>query len=156
MHEISNSSNVIAVSGEAIAVESCKNRARIVPQQLQQAALIGLQLAGLWLLNFAGVWAVQKTSLPVPGNLVGMLALYALLTLGLVKLDWFDLTGSFLIKHLAFFFVPITVGLMDSGPLLLAHGLGIMLVLTVSAAFGILLAGLVSQVLLAKGRGGKP
>ena len=101
---------------------------------------------------------VQKTALPVPGNLVGMLALYALLALGVVKVDWFDLTGSFLIKHLAFFFVQITVGLMDSGPLLLAHGLGIMLVLTVSAAFGILLAGLVSQVLLAKTWGcrGKP
>ena len=158
MHEISNSSNSIAVSGDAIAVESRKNRARIIPQELQQAALVCLQLAGLWLLNFAGVWAVQKTALPVPGNLVGMLALYALLALGVVKVDWFDLTGSFLIKHLAFFFVPITVGLMDSGPLLLAHGLGIMLVLTVSAAFGILLAGFVSQVLLAKtwGSGRKP
>ncbi len=146
MHEISNS---IAVSSDAIAVESGKNRARIIPQRVQQAALIGLQLAGLWLLNFAGAWAVQKTALPVPGNLVGMLALYALLALGVVKVDWFDLAGSFLIKHLAFFFVPITVGLMNSGPLLLAHGLGIMLVLTLSAAFGILLAGFVSQVLLA-------
>ncbi len=147
MHEISNS---IAVSGGAIAVESVKNRTRIIRPRLQQAALVGLQLAGLWLLNFAGVWAVQKAALPVPGNLVGMLALYALLAFGIVKVDWFDLTGSFLIKHLAFFFVPITVGLMNSGPLLLAHGLGIMLVLTVSAAFGILLAGFVSQVLLAK------
>lgn len=155
MHEISDSSNSIAISGDAIAVESVN---RIILQQGQQAALVCLQLAGLWLFNFAGVWAVQKTALPIPGNLVGMLALYALLALGVVKVDWFDLTGSFLIKHLAFFFVPITVGLMDSGPLLLAHGLGIMLVLTVSAAFGILLAGLVSQVLLAKtwGCGGKP
>ena len=71
MHEmISNSSNSIAVSGDAIAVESRKNRARIIPQQLQQAALVCLQLAGLSLLNFAGVWTVQKTALPVPGNLV--------------------------------------------------------------------------------------
>jgi hypothetical protein len=65
-----------------------------------------------------------------------------------VKVEWFDLTGSFLIKHLAFFFVPITVGLMNSGPLLLAHGVGIMLVLTVSAAIGFLLTGFVSQTLL--------
>ena len=95
--------------------------------------------------------------MPIPGNLVGMLALYALLALGVVKLAWFDLTGSFLIRHLAFFFVPITVGLMNSGPLLLAHGLAIMLVLALSAAVGILLTGFVSQVLLAKPwqRGGK-
>ena len=138
------------VNGDAVAVESSENRERIIAQRLQQAALVVLQLTGLWALNFAGVWSVQKAALPVPGNLVGMLALYALLALGVVKIAWFDLTGSFLIKHLAFFFVPITVGLMDSGPLLLARGVGVMVVLTVSAAFGILLAGFVSQALLAR------
>jgi holin-like protein len=138
------------VDGDAVAVESGENRLRIIAQRLQQAALVVLQLTGLWALNFAGVWSVQKAALPVPGNLVGMLSLYALLALGVVKIAWFDLTGSFLIKHLAFFFVPITVGLMDSGPLLLARGVGVMVVLTVSAAFGILLAGFVSQALLAR------
>ncbi len=148
MQEISNS---IAVNGDSIAVKTGKSRPRIIiPERIQQAALVGLQLTGLWVLNFAGVWAVQKTALPIPGNLVGMLVLYALLALGVVKVAWLDLTGSFLIKHLAFFFVPITVGLMDSGPLLLARGLEIMVVLTVSAAFGILLTGFASQALLAK------
>ena len=99
-------------------------------------------------LNYAGIWFVRRTGLPVPGNLIGMVALYALLALGVVKVAWFDVTGSFLIKHLAFFFIPITVGLMNSGPLLLADGLGIMLILALSAAIGIILAGWVSQVLL--------
>jgi holin-like protein len=147
MHETLSTT---VVDGDAVAVESGENRLRIIAQRLQQAALVVLQLTGLWALNFAGVWSVQKAALPVPGNLVGMLALYALLALGVVKIAWFDLTGSFLIKHLAFFFVPITVGLMDSGPLLLARGVGVMVVLTVSAAFGILLAGFVSQALLAR------
>jgi holin-like protein len=114
------------------------------------ATLISLQLAGLWALNFAGFWVVQKTALPIPGNLVGMLTLFVLLVAGVVRVSWFELTGSFLIKHLAFFFVPITVGLMNAGPLLIAHGIGIILVLTISAAGGILLTGLISQVLLAK------
>ena len=136
---------------------SVPHRSRIVPRRLEQAALVALQLTGLWALNCAGDWAVREAALPIPGNLVGMLALYALLALGVVKLAWFDLTGSFLIRHLAFFFVPITVGLMNSGPLLLAHGLAVMLVLTLSAAVGIMLAGFVSQVLLVKPwrRGGK-
>jgi len=150
-----NIASQTVVNGDAVTVESGENRLRIVAQRLQPAALVVLQLTGLWALNFAGVWAVQKAALPIPGNLVGMLALYALLTLGVVKVAWFDLTGSFLIKHLAFFFVPITVGLMDSGPLLLARGVGIMVVLTVSAGFGILLAGFVSQALLARTRGGE-
>ena len=119
-------------------------------ETLTLVALICLQLAGLWTLNFAGFWVVEKTRLPIPGNLVGMLTLFVLLTAGVVKIGWFELTGSFLIKHLAFFFVPITVGLMNAGPLLLEHGLGIILVLTISATIGILLAGFVSQSLLAK------
>src|SRR5947209_4581942 len=30
---------------------------------------------------------------------------------------WVEIDGSFLVRHLAFFFVPITVGRMDAGPL---------------------------------------
>jgi holin-like protein len=109
-----------------------------------------LQIAGLWALNFAGVWFVKRTALPIPGNLVGMMALYALLVLGVVKLAWFEAATSVLIRHLAFFFVPITVGLMDAGYLLGAPGLAILLILAVSAAVGLLLAGWVSQLLLSK------
>lgn len=143
MHDISSPTRFAIPTGDADSPG--------VGKWLRLTVLIILQLFGLWALNFAGTWAVQKIALPIPGNLVGMLALYTLLALGIIKVAWFDLTGSFLIKHLAFFFVPVTVGLMNSGPLLLAHGLGIMLVLAVSAAVGILLAGLVSQGLLARG-----
>jgi len=154
MNDIANT--MIADSAPMVG-GSAPHRSRIVHRRLEQAALVALQLTGLWALNFAGVWAAREAAFPIPGNLVGMLALYALLALGVVKLAWFDLTGSFLIRHLAFFFVPITVGLMNSGPLLLAHGLAVMLVLTLSAAVGIMLAGFVSQVLLVKPwrRGGK-
>ncbi|HZU91676.1 MAG TPA: CidA/LrgA family protein [Stellaceae bacterium] len=144
-------SDAMAAGGEAVIVGRAAGHSRVLGR-LEQAAIVAPQLAGLWALNVAGVWAVRKAALPVPGNLVGMLALYGLLALGVVKLAWFEPAGSFLIKHLAFFFVPITVGLMDSGPLLLAHGLAIMVVLAVSAAVGILLAGFVSQWLLTRPR----
>jgi holin-like protein len=62
---------------------------------------------------------------------------------------------AFLIKHLAFFFVPITVGLMESGRLLAQYGIGIVVTLIASAAVGIVLSGLVSQVLLGVGYLGK-
>ena len=115
-----------------------------------QLAFAALQISALWALNFAGVWLEKRMVLPIPGNLVGMITLYALLALGIVKLAWFETAGSFLIRHLAFFFVPITVGLMNAGYLLAARGLAILLILAASAAVGILLAGWVSQVLLRK------
>jgi holin-like protein len=121
---------------------------RAAPLVVRQVSLGTLQILGLWILNLAGASIVERLALPIPGNLVGMALLYALLTLGVVKLSWFEVAGSFLIRHLAFFFVPITVGLMDAGPLLAARGLQIMLTLAASAAIGIALAGWVSQTLL--------
>jgi holin-like protein len=61
-----------------------------------------------------------------------MALLYGLLALGIVKLSWFEPVGPFLIKHLAFFFVPITVGLMDTGSLFASDLVEIMLTLAAS------------------------
>jgi len=143
-------SGVIITNEEAVPLRITTDRSHVIRRWLTPATRIGLQLAGLSALNYSGFWVVHKTALPIPGNLVGMLTLFVLLVAGVVRVSWFELTGSFLIKHLAFFFVPITVGLMNAGPLLLTHGLGIILVLTISAAGGILLTGLISQALLAK------
>src|SRR5580700_2624450 len=116
----------------------------------RQLAFAALQISALWALNFAGVWLEKRMVLPIPGNLVGMITLYALLALGIVKLSWFEAAGSFLIRHLAFFFVPITVGLMDAGSLLASRGVGIILTLATSAVIGVALAGWISQFLLRK------
>ena len=112
--------------------------------------LLASQLLGLWALNVAGDWLVGVLHVPVPGNLVGLVALYALLSLGVVKVSWFEPLGSWLIKHLAFFFIPITVGLMDAAGFLLSHVLAITVALVASAAVGLLLAGFLSQVLAGK------
>jgi holin-like protein len=112
--------------------------------------LLASQLLGLWALNVAGDWLVGVLHVPVPGNLVGLVALYALLSLGIVKVSWFDPLGSWLIKHLAFFFIPITVGLMDAAGFLLSHVVAITVALVASAAVGLLLAGFISQVLAGK------
>jgi holin-like protein len=58
--------------------------------------------------------------------------------------------ASGLIKHLAFFFIPITVGLTDVAGFLLSHAVAIAAALFASAAVGILLAGMVSQTLIVK------
>lgn len=124
---------------------------------LRNAGLIGLQLVGLWSFNIAGTLGAKALALPIPGNLAGMILLYALLSLGIIKVAWFDATGSFLVKHLAFFFVPIAVGVMDAGGLLAAHGIGITLTLLVSAVLGIALCGLIAQSLTSRDqRQGEP
>ena len=78
-------------------------------------------------------------------NVVGLVVLYALFATKLVPIRWFERSASLLVKHLAFFFIPITVGLMDAGALLAHNGIAILSTLVVSAIPGFLLVGFVSQ-----------
>jgi holin-like protein len=117
---------------------------------LRTALIVGCQLVGLWALYLAGAWFVAMLDLPVPGNLMGLVALYALVSLRVVKAAWFEPLASGLIKHLAFFFIPITVGLIDVAGFLFSHAVAIAAALFASAAVGILLAGMVSQTLIVK------
>jgi holin-like protein len=142
--------NLYSAAGAIVPAGDVGQVRRAPPWILRQISLGTLQIIGLVTLNFAGIWAVEKMALPIPGNLVGMVLLYAFLGLGIVKLSWFEATGCFLIRHLAFFFVPITVGLMDAGSLFASRGAGIILTLAASAVIGVMLSGWISQLLLRK------
>ncbi|MBD7912211.1 MULTISPECIES: CidA/LrgA family protein [Clostridium] len=53
-------------------------------------------------------------SLPVPGNILGMIILLLLLCTKVIKTEQIETTTNFLLDHLAFFFIPAGVGLMTS------------------------------------------
>jgi holin-like protein len=120
---------------------------------LKKLALITIQTAALLLISEAGYVFVGALQLPLPGNLVGMLVLFALLTCGVIRLEWVEAGASMLVRHLAFFFIPIAVGLMAFGDLFVNYGVEIVLTLVLSAAIGICVAGLTSQVLSRRRRG---
>ncbi len=109
---------------------------------------IAAQVAALWLVNRGASAAVAWLHVPIPGNVVGLVALFALLCAGIVKLSWLEPAAKLLVKHLAFFFIPITIGLISMGPLFARHGAGILLALAASAAVGMALSGLTSQYLI--------
>jgi holin-like protein len=84
-------------------------------------------------------------SLRLPGNLLGMLILLALLSFRVVRLEWIQDAASILTRHLAFFFIPIAVGLIAFKEVFQQHGLAILCTLIVSATAGILICGLSTQ-----------
>lgn len=55
------------------------------------------------------VWALD---VPLPGSIVGMLLLTALLQMKIVKLEWVKGMSDFLVANLGFFFIPPGVALM--------------------------------------------
>src|SRR5215467_15986826 len=118
------------------------------PMASRKLLIIAAQLAALIGISKAGYLAATALHLPLPGNLVGMLFLFALLRSGLVPQAWIEQTSSILTRHLAFFFIPITVGLMGYSRLLIDSGVAVIGTLLSSAAIGICASGFLAQALV--------
>jgi holin-like protein len=116
--------------------------------KLAKLFTIIFQLAILLLLNEVGKLIVKFTHFPLPGNVMGMLLLFILLWTGVVRLQWVDVASGFLIKHLSFFFIPISVGLMTLGSVFIKSGLGLITALVISTLLGIIVSGTLSQALV--------
>jgi len=68
------------------------------------AILIALQMFGTLLVDALGI--------PVPGNVIGMLLLFAALRVGLLKVEWLQDAAELLLQNMALLFVPAGVGVM--------------------------------------------
>ena len=119
---------------------------------MKHAPITILQIIVLIALNQVGYVFAEHLDLPLPGNLVGMLLLLALLASGVVRLSWIESGASLLLGHLAFFFVPIAVGLMAFADVLQHDGLSWLVTLALAAGAGIWAAGLVTQALALRAR----
>jgi holin-like protein len=119
---------------------SWRQRAAVVIQ-------IAAQIAGLWLVLQAGQRIGAHLPIPVPGNVVGMVLLFALLGTGLAKESWLTAGAGLLTRHLAFFFVPIAVGLMQWTALLHDAGHWLLLALGLSGVVGLAATGAIAQML---------
>ena len=63
---------------------------------------------------FLGEIVSKGLSLPIPGNIMGMIFLFLFLVTGILKLEKIERVAKSLLDNLAFLFVPAGVGLMNS------------------------------------------
>ena len=108
------------------------------------------QILLLWVVFRCGSYLVDLLNLALPGNVAGMLIMFGLLASGAVKPAWIEAGGGFLLKHFAFFFIPISVGLMAFGPLMRQSGMSLLAILLLSAVAGVVVTGLLVQVMHAR------
>ncbi|MFL5310069.1 MAG: CidA/LrgA family protein, partial [Myxococcales bacterium] len=104
----------------------------------------------------AGQFVVTRLHIHFPGNVAGMLLLFALLCSGVVPERLFERSSSLLARHLPFFFVPIAVGLMTLGGMVASKGVPLLFVLVASAAVGLCVAGWLAQALAPRARKEQP
>lgn len=114
---------------------------------VKQPMLVTFQVAGLLAISEVGNFIARWLNVPVPGNVIGMLLLLGLLSSKALRPEWIESGGGLLLKHLAFFFIPITVGLMELADVLRSSWPGLLMVLMISTAVGILASGFSAQAL---------
>ena len=126
--------------GQQKASQSLPVRARTIKRMVD--ILRGSLLLVAFL--FLGQGA-HRLGLPIPGSVAGLLFLFLAMTAGVVKLRWVERAAGLFLHHMVLLFVPVTVGLMEVGPLLKASGVAIAASLVVS-----LLATLIATALLSR------
>jgi holin-like protein len=103
------------------------------------------QLAVLSGIYLVGNWIARQSGLPVPGNVLGIVLLYALLNFGVIRLEHVQEAADFLLRHLVFFFIPVAVDLMNWGGVFLRYGLKLALVIGISTVLTFLGTGGIAQ-----------
>ncbi len=107
-----------------------------------------LQLSFLLSLWLIGELVSQTWHLPIPGNVLGMVFLFALLSLKIVKPEQLKETSDFLLGNLAFFFVPFGVGLLQVSGILRGNWWQLLLIVFISTILVIAVTGLTAQFLV--------
>jgi putative effector of murein hydrolase LrgA (UPF0299 family) len=98
--------------------------------------------------QLAGTLISQALSLPVPGAVLGMAGLFALLARRGGAGQALDTTAQTLLRHLGLLFVPAGVGIVTQLDRLRDHGAGLAVTLIVSTLAALLVSGWVLQRLL--------
>jgi holin-like protein len=109
------------------------------------------QLAIILAICFIGEVLNKLLNIPIPGNVIGMIILLISLLTGLIRLEAIEDVAEFLLKHLAFFFVPAGVGIISSMDIIKANLFPMLVVILLSAIVVMVVTGITVQIL----KGGK-
>lgn len=105
------------------------------------------QLFLLWAIYQLSSFIVGILHLPIPASVLGMILLYIFLSSGIIQIRYIEKSTSFLIRHLALFFVPFAVGLMNYAGLIKTSGMQLLLMIAGSTIIGLLITAGLTQSL---------
>lgn len=110
-------------------------------------AYIIVQIGFLYCLNFIGITIQNKFHLMIPGSIIGMFILFALLNIPIFKEKWVREGSNFLNKHLTLFFIPATVGIIQYSSLFNGSGLISVMIVLISTIITMVCSGTLSYFL---------
>lgn len=93
---------------------------------------------------------VRLTGLPIPGNVLGIIVLFLLLSTGIIPENAINEAASFFLRHLVFFFVPIAAGLMEWGGVFYDYGWIFLAAIVISSLLPLLAVSFLARFLQEK------
>lgn len=104
-----------------------------------------VQVGILTAVSWIGTYLTGRFGWPVPGNIVGMLLMVLLLQTRVVRLEWVEAGGNWLLGNMLLFFVPAAVGIIQYKQLMLTSGGRILLVIVLSTVAVMVSTGVVAD-----------
>ena len=106
------------------------------------------QLVIVVLIAFSGEIINHFFKTPIPGNVLAMILLLALLTTGLIKIKMIDRVAEFMLNHLALFFIPPGVSLIQNLDQLKEDWFAILTIVVASTIIIMAVTGLTIQFIM--------
>lgn len=91
---------------------------------------------------------LMPKSFPLPTPVVGLVLLYLLLTLHIIKLEWVDSLASALISVIGFLFVPSGISLAEHLNIMQAEGIRLVIVIIISTIILLVVTAYATRVML--------
>ncbi len=108
------------------------------------------QLLIIFFLLFIGEFLNKVLNVPIPGNVIGMLLLSALLIIGLIKESQVSDLADFLLNNMLIMFIPIGVSIINAVSYLAEDWWKIILVIVLSTLVVFFITGQIIQMLIKK------
>lgn len=109
-------------------------------------------------LYFIGELISKTLNIPIPGNIIAMILLFLSLYTGIIKVEKVETISNFFLDHLAFFFIPAGVGLMNSFDSIKSSAVPIIIICIVTTIIVLAVTGVIVQftsTILSKKKEGK-
>lgn len=83
----------------------------------------------------------------IPGSILGVILLFALLQSKIIRLEWIEVGGKWLLTELLLFFIPSAVGIMKYKNMLMDNGIYILLVIILSTLLVMACTGILANII---------
>ncbi|WP_230199581.1 CidA/LrgA family protein [Bacillus testis] len=105
------------------------------------------QVCILIIFSAVGSFLHNTIHIPIPGSILGLLLLFVALSFNILPSRFVDQGANFLIAFFPLLFVPVFIGVMNYSSLLSLKGILLLILIIVSTAITMVLAGSASQII---------